>query len=269
MKKRYVILPALAMILVGCRKTDESFEPGKYNSSSFDANYYLEWNGLKAKDKDGKDTNQMSFEIGDTESFKPIYATQNVTNFDDPLNGEEVHNLIKEEDKFSYGYLSKLYDGKMKCDGIHQTMLRVQLNKTGYGTFFPKEFVTSDSFAFALRGATTIDYASDAERIKSVSICATFSFYVRRENTNIYDRYQMVFDNLQIQSDNHGNTTYVSVFTDMNRLRGADAMSFEFTLNNPSTQYAKWDVTDDYTVKEKEHFAVMMYEVLFPHSQWY
>ena len=46
MKKKYLILPLLGMILVGCRKTDESFEHGRYNSSNFDNNYYTEWNGV-------------------------------------------------------------------------------------------------------------------------------------------------------------------------------------------------------------------------------
>ena len=269
MKKKYLVLPLVALVLVGCRKTDESFEAGRYNSPIFDQNYYLEWNGLKVKDENGNDTEELNIKIGKIENFPYLsVTTQDVTSFNDPLNGAEVHNLISEEDKFSYGYLSKLYDGKLKCDGIHQTMLRVQLNKTGYGTFFPKEFITSESFAFALRGATTIDYASDTERVKSVYINAVFKFYVRRENTNIYDQYNMSFDNLEIQSDNHGATTYVSCLADMDIITGADAMSFEYSLVDPS-QYTKWDVTDDYTVKEKEHFAVMMYEVLFPHSKWY
>ena len=48
-------------------------------------------------------------------------------------------------------------------------------------------------------------------------------------------------------------------------------MSFEFELKD-KTQYAGYDITDDYTTdlnKEKEHFSVMLYEVLLPGSVWY
>ena len=271
MKKIFYLLPLVAIALTGCRKTEESFEPGKYNSSNFDDNYYVEWNGLKIKDKDGKDTEELAIKIGNT-GVLPLLSksSRSIYNFDDP--GFEVFNLSKEENKFSYGYLSKLYDGKLRCDGKHFTMLRVQLNKTGYGTFFPKEFVTSDSFAFALRGATSIpdsDYNPETKpRVTKVKINAIFKFYVRREGTDIYDQYNLTFNDLEIDSDNHGQTTYVSCLADMDVIRGADAMSFEYSLVDPGV-YTHWDVTDDYTVEGKEHFAIMMYEVLFPHSKWY
>ena len=261
MKKIYLVLPVLAMVLVGCRKTEESFEAGRYNSSDFDQNYYVEWNEV---DK---------VQIGKVSAI-PVqtYESINIIN-----NGKEygfdVKNLINEEDKFSYGYLSKLYDGRLRCDGL-TTRSRVQLNKTGYGTFFPKEYRGSESFAFALRGGTTIEYPTEEARIRSVKIDATFKFYIRQEGTNIYDRVDLVFNNLQISSDNGGNTTYIEMPFDEStvaKLYGADAMSFEFSLTDLS-QYSGYEITDDYTSdpnKQKEHFCVMLYEVLLPGSVWY
>ena len=261
MKKRYLFLSLIAMVLVGCRKTDESFEAGRYNSSDFDKNYYVEWNDV---DK---------VEIGKVSAIHdPFYESIGIPNNGSDY-GFEVRNLIKEEDKFSYGYLSKLYDGRLRCDGL-TTRSRVQLNKTGYATFFPKEYRGSNSFAFALRGATTINYESEEARIRSVKINATFKFYIRQEGTNVYDRVDLIFENLKISSDNHGSTTYVEVPFDqglVDQLYGADAMSFEFELKD-KTQYAGYDITDDYTTdlnKEKEHFSVMLYEVLLPGSVWY
>ena len=257
MKKKYLILPLLGMILVGCRKTDESFEHGRYNSSNFDNNYYTEWNGVDKVEIDKTTT-----------ILNPFYVKEVAGNF-----GEydfEVKNLIKEEDRFSYGYLSKLYDGRLTCDGYY-TLSRVQLNKTGYGTFFPREYHGSESFGFALRGGTTIP--DNMAKPKHVKINATFSFYIRKENTSVYDRVNIVFENLDILTDRGGDTTYVLMpFTDtiVSSLYGADAMSFNYEL--VSGQYSGFDITDDYTSdpnKEKEHFCVMLYEVLLPQSTWY
>lgn len=261
MKKIWILIPLLAISLVGCRKTDEAFESGKYNSGNYDDNYYTEWNGVD------------QVEIGNISTISnPFKLTRKIIN-DHSEYGFEVHNLIKEEPKFAYGYLSKLYDGRLRCDGL-TTRSRVQLSKTGYGTFFPKEYRGSESFAFALRGATTINYPSDSERIRNIKVDVTFKFYVRREGTSIYDRVDMVFNDLTISSDDYGNTTLVEVPIENNMYQlmyGADAMSFEFELKDLS-QYAGYDVTDKYQddpQKEKEHFAIMLYEVLFPGSKWY
>ena len=260
MKRRYVVFPLLLMLLVGCRKTDESFESGRYNSSVFDNNYYLEWNDV---DK---------VEIGKS-SVIPMFSYESTgINNDGKDYGFDVKNLIQEEDKFSYGYLSKLYDGRLRCDGL-TTRSRVQLNSSGYGTFFPKEYRGSQSFAFALRGATTINYPSEEARIRSAKINAVFSFYIRQEGTNVYDKVDLVFNNLTISSDNGGNTTYIEAIFDqtiIDSLYGADAMSFTFELL--AGQYSDYDITDDYLTdqnKEKEHFCIMLYEVLLPGSVWY
>lgn len=265
MKKKYLILPVLAMVLVGCRKTDESFEAGRYNSSDFDQNYYMEWNEV---DK---------VQIGKVSAIHVYSGSQSYESIGISNDGKEygfaVRNLINEEDKFSYGYLSKLYDGRLRCDGL-TTRSRVQLNKTGYGTFFPKEYRGSESFAFALRGGTTINYPSEEARIRSVVIEATFKFYIRQEGTNVYDRVDLIFDDLKISSDNGGSTTYIEMPFDeatVAKLYGADAMSFEFSLNDLS-QYSGYNITDDFTSdpnKEKEHFSIMLYEVLLPGSVWY
>lgn len=260
MKKKYLVLPLIGLLLVGCRKTEEAFEAGKYNSSNFDLNYYTEWNGVD------------QLEIGKISTISNPFAISTGIANDGREYGFEVKNLIKEEDKFSYGYLSKLYDGRLRCDGL-TTRSRVQINKTGYGTFFPKEYRGSESFAFALRGGTTINYATEQARIRSAKIDATFKFYIRQEGTNIYDRVDLVFNNLQISSDNGGNTTFVEVpFTEstVEKLYGADAMSFEFVLSD-LTQYDGYNITDDFNDpdKEKEHFSVMLYEILLPGSSWY
>lgn len=266
MKKRYLILPILAMTLVGCRKTEEAFEHGQYNSPVFDNNYYTEWDGV----------DKVEIAKTDTIHVPNIIYIENreIKNTPEIPYDFEVRNLIKEEDKFSYGYLSKLYDGRLRCDGL-TTRSRVQLNKTGYGTFFPKEYRGSESIALALRGATTIDFPSDAVRkdyIK-IKVDVTVKFYVRIEGTNKYNEVDIIFSDLPISSDNHGNTTYVEFpFSEENAklLYGADAMSFEYSLSD-KTQYSGYNITDDFTDpdKEKEHFAIMLYEVLLPGSKWY
>lgn len=272
MKKIKYIVPLLAIVLVGCRKTDEAFEAGRYNSSKFDENYYVneEWETISH--------DESQFKIGEIKQIvNPMKFSIGIPN-NGSSYGFEVKNLIEEEDKFSYGYLSKLYDGRLRCDGL-TTRSRVQLNKTGYGTFFPKEYRGSESFAFALRGATTIpfpdnDHDATRKSYTNIRIDATFKFYIRQEGTNVYDEVDFVFNDLKISSDNHGSTTYVEVIFDdeiREALYGADAMSFEYNLSDLS-QYNGYEITDDYTSdleNAKYHFAIMLYEILLPGSVWY
>lgn len=259
MKKSLVILPLIVLLLAGCRKTDEAFPENKYNSSIFENNYYWEWNGINY------------LQIGNDTTFEPSHPMdRTIPNLPGEVKdldyGFEVKNLIKEEDRFSYGYLSKLYDGRLSCGG-YTTRSRVQLNKTGYATYFPREYRGSSGIAFALRGATTLSNSPG----KKMKIDATFRFYVRREGTDIYDRVNLVYKDLEIETDNHGQSTYVdSIFDqeEFDALYGADAMSFEYQMKE-TPAYSAFDLTDDYFDKTKEHFAVMMYEVLLPDSKWY
>lgn len=261
MNKKFIILPLLMFVLVGCRKTSETYEPGKYNSSKFDENYYTEWNGVD-KLTLGESTSISAFEY----EQKTIYNDLLPYGFD-------VKNLIKEEDKFSYGYLSKLYDGRLRCDGL-TTRSRVQVDGEGYATFFPKEYVSSNSLAFSMRGGTTIPWKyDDPNKISTVKVNLVFTFYKRVENTKTYNTFTLNFNNLEIPTDDNGKTIYVEMqlFNLTKFISGAVAMSFTFELSDP-TEYGLIDITDKYRSdpnKEKEHFSIMLYEFLLPGSTWY
>jgi len=259
MNKKLFILPLLAISIAGCRKTGETYAAGQYNSGIFDENYYTEWNGVE-KIELGNIFEAPAFDY----QIKNVYNNGLQYDFD-------VKNLIKEEDGFSYGYLSKLYDGRLRCDGL-TTKSRVQVDGTGYATFFPKEYQSSDSIAFALRGGTTVDWPTDYRKT-SAKVNLHFSFYKRIENTKIYDKFVLNFNNLEIPTDDNGRTLYVEMqlATYVNYMTGADAMSFTFDLCDPA-EYGLIEITDKYRSdpkKEKEHFSIMLYEFLLPGSHWY
>lgn len=259
MNKKFFVFPLLALILVGCRKTGETYEPGKYNSSNFDDNYYMEWNGVE------------QIELGESMSISAFdYRTREIHNDGLPY-GFEVKNLISEEDLFSYGYLSKLYDGRLRCDGL-TTRSRVQTDGEGFAAFFPKEYRGSDSIAFALRGGTTVNWGRNYRKT-SAKVNLHFNFYKRVENTKTYNTFTLNFNSLEIPSDDNGKTIYVEMELAnlANYMAGAVAMSFTFELADPS-EYGAINITDKYrtdTNKEKEHFSIMLYEFLLPNSKWY
>jgi len=258
MNKKIFLLPIMMLTLVSCRKTEQAFEHGKYNSPNFDNNYYTEWEGIE----------QEGFQVGNTTIIDaPVFIASRVNNFTE----KRKECMCEIENKFSYGYLSKLYDGNLVCNGGY-AMSRVQLNSTGYGSYFPKEFISGKGFGFSARGGTTIDWKLGDDVQISVKINLDVKFYVRREGTNIYDIVDFKFNNLAIETDNGGTTTYVDVLFDqqtLNLLSGADGMSMTFNLSDPS-QYGEKKITDNYLDpdKEKAHFALMLYEVYFDGSSW-
>ena len=84
------------------------------------------------------------------------------------------NNLIAVDDAFARGFLSRLYDGRIHCDGITYAQTRVQIDGSGYGTLFPKEMMSYRYFALSLRGA---DETDNLGTTFNVNINLTFYVY--------------------------------------------------------------------------------------------
>ena len=290
--------------LAGCNRiVDELYGPNAFNTGSFMGNYYYGYH-------DGVDKIEVSEENVHTYTVTPFVLEDNYVETIPNLREEDqldsdgntlsftadypnlhqetgygpYYSLIKYDSAFSYGHISKLYDGRLRCDGF-QARSRVQLDKTGYSTYFPKALNTYKYFAFALRGGTDDDSLTFKQEIddpdnpgkkKTITVYPELdihiSFYKHDTNTGVYSKYVFNINDMVTQSNNHGNTSFVHFYFDTvlgegweTMLKDTIAMSFTFELKHSIYD----DLTDDKNDESKVHFAVMLYEIMFPGSTWY
>lgn len=177
-------------------------------------------------------------------------------------------NLILDDESFAYGYLSKLYDGRVHCTGQGANG-RVQINSSGYTNYFPKELISYDYFGIALRGGTTYDIPLNTY----VSINLNLSFYVYNSQLKNYKEITLLMNNVSIKTDFGGTTTFISFYFDelsqeyKDILKGSTGMSMSFSLTNES-KILYPDLSDDIYQTSNNYFALMLYEFLLPNSTW-
>ena len=277
MKKQSLIMLMLIPFLAGCSKTSELYADYAYNSPDFMKNYYSEHKDIKELEVASYNSYPLLNDIGYTSynSLKGIRSEDNAEDYPwaDPLEYEKEfgrnNNLIKIDESFAYGYLSKLYDGRVRCERKFQ-LSRVQIDKHGYSTYFPKKLVHYKYFAFSLRGAT--DYDNSGSTISplagTVYVDISINFYRHITNSNQYNVVNFDLRNVPIPCDNGGDTNLVTIYLadDVNYyydITDSVAMSFEYELKT-----TRDDLSDDRLVEKDHHFAVMLYEVLLPKSNW-
>ena len=292
MKNTKLIVLMLIPFLASCSKTSELYKDFAYNSSNFMENYYVETNGVR-------DLAVNSSTVHDLVNGETYFSNDNEHALDNIRDEDKVgnhpwsvfgtdksneygrnYNLSNIDSSFAYGYLSKLYDGRVRCEGKYQ-LSRVQLDKDGFATYFPKKLVNYGYFGLSLRGAT--DYPNEGStpsplktNKEPIYIDLHVSFYKHIDNSEKYDVVTFNLPNVNIPCDNGGDTNLVMFYLTGEEkigdyrykkynLDNAVAMSLTYELK---TYRGREDLTDDSKVEKEHHFAVMLYEVMFPNSSW-
>lgn len=269
MNKKIPILLLTVFALAGCAKTKLLYDENAYNYPQFDKNYYTEWEDIKTinitsstaiiktphySDKDGNVT------IGTKVIEEYTWGGEKSKQFG------YNNNLSNIEKKFSYGITSKLFDGRVRCEGLYQKS-RVQLDSSGFAMYFPKSLVSAKYLGFACRGGT--DLPDQQFSHNDLNIDFTWSFYIHLDD-GTYGKITYTLDDVKIPVDNGGNTTFVNFVpymgTNFDELYMAVGMSFEWKADDP--RLLDHNLTDDYTQKEKHHLALMLYEVFIGDSVW-
>ena len=287
-KKLLLLLPVIA--LASCAKTERLYTLNQYNSPVFDENYYTEWEGVDKLNA----VESVTYELTPYSSMANEIVIGGVVNKDYTWGGDETkqfgynNNLSKIEKKFNYGVTSKLFDGRVRCEGYFQKS-RVQLDKTGFAMFFPKALKATKYLGFACRGGTNYpegqefaysDNAGSNSTIRNpgLKINVEWSFYIHK-SSNEYKKTTYKLNNVSIPVDAGGSTTFVNFlpYFDEYELYDSTAMSFTWSApdiankiaeENASGIHTHDDLVDDYSQKEKHHMALMMYEVFIGDSIW-
>lgn len=309
-KMKYVFIPLFVFALASCnRPIDDLYAPGQYETGSFERNFYSERGDFDSKFKDVKTTDievtpeLYGYHNDFTEDEMIELREEDRVNrkgeklswqSDDPkLNTEDGYGpynslLNNSTAKFTDGYVSKLYDGRVRCDGL-VTKSRVQVDKRGYAAYFPKALSLYKYFGLALRGATedgNTDFAKEAvnpqtekERLDKhyPIIDMQISFVMHSTESGEYSKVNFNVRDYHVRTNDYYTAFCFFYFDDVlyptfggdwyKVLKDTIAMSYTFTLKNQVVTGKQY--TDDSTDKEKDHFAVMLYEVMLPGSVWY
>lgn len=299
MRKRSLLaLMLISLTLVSCKRTSELYKEFAYDTGRFDGNYYTEYNNVdkleiasqtdidfsivadKTSNPDpGKFLSALSVEdqMNSKDELLSWYSDDTKDGYDKDFGPTKCVSRI--DDSFSYGILSKLYDGRVHCDGYY-AQSRVQLNKTGFGTFFPKEMKSAKWFGVSVRSSTNTDGYKACKAVVNFN----FTFYRHITNSNAVDAYKVAVNNVTIDLNNsipHGSLLafyymemFASVGLDYNELtNGMIAMSMDYELvtvhgTAPGEKEKYGELTDDMTDETHPHFAIFLYEMFFGDSTW-
>jgi len=157
---------------------NELYYGDSYNSPNFADNYYKVWDddinykGSKNKITNSnpetivldKATDYVFTKFGE-DNFNLVEPRHDdyvyINDFTEEITGEDLYpygpnnNLSDINDSFRYGYMSKLFDGQLFCDGDYEKA-RVQIDTSGFGRTFSKELYSSTYFAISFK--TSIEY---------------------------------------------------------------------------------------------------------------
>lgn len=281
MKHKLVFLALVGAVLGSCSKTSELYKRSDFNSPIFDENYYTNWDGVnefKTTTVNAHFSNlnsetshgEVKLTNGNIDYNPNKYVYRDDFSIDNANTFGYNYCLSKTatNKEFKYGITSKLFDGRVWCDHLFQ-LSRVQVDKSGFAMKFSKYLVNARYLAFSVRGGT--DYADpnafkDEKSNKQISINFTWSFY--RKIDDNYEKVSFNLPKVSIPVDDNTTTALVSFMPFLDEdfssyVNGAEAMSFEWNCNDLNDE-----VTDDYTIKEKHHLALMLYEVFIGESEW-
>ncbi|MCR5348573.1 MAG: hypothetical protein K6E59_03080 [Bacilli bacterium] len=164
-------------------------------------------------------------------------------------------------ENFSRGYLSKLYNGQIKCNGWSYYAMAV-VSDQGFGTVFPYELKTAEYFATSLLVST--DYTPSGQgRIVVADIDFTFYKYA----ADGLEGYKVTLADVYLSCNAGAALTSLVGFTfDDVGISPEAIMGLSLTWRLKQDEVG---ATNDFSDTEKHHDGLSIYEVLFPDSTWY
>ena len=189
-----------------------------------------------------------------------------------PLYGtvySQTKKLSRLHKGFSKGYLSKLYNGQIRCDGWSYYSL-VLLDKEGYGTMFPSELKDATYFAFSARGGRDSD---DSQIGNVVSFDIGVTFYRYKEDGKTVIGESVSLQDVKLQANYSAEYTSLVGFNFADAgisPRGIIGMSMSVQgLDDPYMDGKGNRPSYDFTDNAEIHTGLCLLEVLIPDSTWF
>jgi hypothetical protein len=178
------------------------------------------------------------------------------------------------DSSFSYGILSKLYNGQIRCDDWN-SYAYLELDETGYGAMFPKELVSSQYFGMVVRGGSNTPYGTG--RLSDFDI--TVNFY-KHPYTKGYEKYAFTFPSVRLETNISAEFTALVGFywSDFNfDPKGIVGLSVTYsvpsdgdfvTAEDPTAARAKYPTYTNMSETHDYYLCLMLYEIMLPDSTW-
>lgn len=288
MKNKFKLLfVAPALLLSACGYGLKEVYPGSvYNSVDYNENFYREWNkDINYHSEDSKvdnlseDVYQLNTEndhvftkFGDAnfvynqiDHDKYSYISDIYEPLDGKLSYGQTFALNKTEPSFKYGYVSKLFNGQMFCNGNYE-IARVQIDESGFGMKFNKE-IEKYSY-FALNFKASLDYRRNGESTNIPShdskVNLIINFFCKADNQKIHRvPVSYVIDNIKTNaSETIDGSNYIFFGFDLTNIKidRCVGVSIEYEL-----------LKDEYITAHPDEgwkHCLLLYELFLPGSTW-
>lgn len=165
---------------------------------------------------------------------------------------------------FSRGYLSKLYNGQIKCNGWSYYAMAV-ISDQGFGTMFPYELSSSEYFATSLLVSTDDETNDPGVRGRVVTVTVHATFYKYNAKGEL-EGYKVTMPNMGLSCNAGAALTSLVGFTFADAgidPKGIVGMSFTWDLVND-----EHGCVSDFK-QDGKHDGLSVYEILFPDSTWF
>lgn len=285
-------LPILSLCACGY-KVKEVFNYSDYNSPDFEANFYRVYSdGIQpgssnindlgeyvlddSKDYVFKSFDDDNFKFVETNSARYQYQDEGLQS-EGMLAYGSAKKLSLCDDTFKEGYVSKLFDGQMFCNGKTQKA-RVQIDEGGFGTLFQKELASYSYFAMNFKAS--YDFTDKKNKVLSSGsktvITLNLGFYSKNDNGG-YDKKTLKyhFDKVPTNTnDGHSSSCYMFFgfkLADRINIDRCCGLSVSYDLEEGSV--ATIDGKGTFTAQEAKEMGIshslMLYEIFLPNSTWH
>lgn len=289
--KLFLLLPVFSLTACGY-SLRELYSGNIYNDPVFENNYYRDWDN-SIKEGSGKLVASREYSLSKevdsvfdsytSENFSLVEKEKNKYGYYDTLQATEGKNpafgdsfkMSSIDSSFKYGYISKLFDGQMFCNGDHQ-LARVQIDENGFGKLFQKELGQFDYFAMNFKAS--FDFTVKSFNSKSNSKIKLHVGFYTRNSENKYELTDVTYtlNNVPTNTgDSKDRNCYIFFgFSlkniDISRCCG---LSVTYDLLDATAVYPsnEGDVTLNFEQIKSEQIdhSLMLYEVLLPRSTWH
>lgn len=283
-KITFIALALTTLSLASCADVSELYKSDAYSTEVFVDNYYTTWDNrlensksVKSFDVTGEKLRLRKYDgAGTSHNYKSEDMTFNDNTLaypggadsfgskEDPKSGYNTtlgynKKLTNIDSCFSYGVISKVFDGRTSCHG-HSSRARLQLKENvGFGYVFPKELNSYKYIGLSLVGGADLP----SMRGFDVSINLTVSFYKYNYQAKVFESYDFHLNNILLETMSGTNNVYLygfyfDDFLEANELKRANAISVNYTINANEVLDANPD----------NNFGALLYEIILPDSTW-
>ena len=180
------------------------------------------------------------------------------------------YSLGRVDEGFKRGYLSKLYNGQLYCDGYH-SLAFVCIDNNGFTQLFPRTIEKADYFVMSFRGGS--DFTGGRNRYGSEPRVSAFDlsvdFYYLQDGK--YNYKTVKGEKVTTETDHGGEATtmygfrFSEIGLDASGICGIGVHydNFEDLYSSASGKISSlMPKTTEY------QFGLLLYEIMFPNASW-